>query len=148
MTNVGVLFMVGSAAEAARLIGLAEQAGIKVAGGSPTPVPGNPPGPPPAPPAALPAAPAFVPPTAAPAPPTPVPAAPVPAPPAAVAASPSSDQQRMVNAMGAYIKQHGPEMAMRAFALYQVPQNLSTATPQQFQTMLQVFESLQPMPAA
>lgn len=142
MSKYGIMFMCATQADVVRLIGLAEQAGIGAVAGSPTPMPGNPPGPPPAPPVGLPAAPAIVPP---PAPPPAIPSAPAPAPSVAPAVSPS-DQQQMVEAMGAYIKQHGPEMAMKAFALYQCPQNLGTATPQQFATMLAVFRSMQPMP--
>lgn len=123
MSKYGIMFMCATQADVVRLIGLAEQAGIGAMSAGPITAPPSPP----------------------PAPPAPVPPAPAPAPAAGAAVSPS-DQQQMVEAMGAYIKQHGPEMAMKAFALYQCPQNLGTATPQQFATMLQVFRSMQPMP--
>lgn len=123
MSKYGIMFMCATQADVVRLIGLAEQAGIGAMSAGPITAPPSPP----------------------PAPPAPVPPAPAPAPAAGAAVSPS-DQQQMVEAMGAYIKQHGPEMAMKAFALYQCPQNLGTATPQQFATMLAVFRSMQPMP--
>lgn len=152
MSRYGIMIMCATPQDVARLIGAAESLGLQAGGnypatgGSAGPMTASP-ATPPAPPAAP-----LAPPSASGPPPIPAasaPIAPAPVPPAPPAASPGvgpTEQQQMVEAMGAYIKQHGPEMAMKAFALYQCPQNLGTATPQQFSTMLQVFRSMQPMP--
>lgn len=153
MSRYGIMIMCATPQDVARLIGAAESLGLQAGGnypatgGSAAPLPPASPTVAPAmPPSGLPPAPPTPPVVPPPAPPAAAPPpAPAPAPNAGNAVSPS-DQQQMVEAMGAYIKQHGPEMAMKAFAVYQCPQNVGALTPQQFSTMLQVFRSMQPMP--
>jgi hypothetical protein len=48
-----------------------------------------------------------------------------------------------VEALGAYTKQHGLPAAQHAFARYQVPMQYAQQTPQQRETMLQVFRAMQ-----
>lgn len=141
----GLIVMCQSAADISRLIAAAESIGASaspVPGASLPPAPGNPL--PPAPGAGVTPPP---PPTAAPAAPIPAPAPPLaPAPVTAAPAGSPSDQQAMIQAMQEYIQLHGADVAMKAFQVYQCPPNVGQLNPQQFATMLQVFQSKQRPP--